>query len=84
MIWKRKCQTTVELSKTAWRRLLLLVIIALLVAFGLQHLNEVTTAVSAALAVFSPIVTGICIAFVVNVPMRPLESLWSRLLLRKE
>ena len=83
MIWKRKCQTTVELSKTAWRRLLLLVIIALLLAFGLQHLSEVTAAVSAVLAVFSPIVIGICIAFVVNVPMRPLESLWNRLLLRR-
>ncbi|MBO5649230.1 MAG: AI-2E family transporter [Clostridia bacterium] len=71
-----------ELSKTAWRRLLLLVVLTLLGAFGLRHIDSVWAWISAALSIVSPIFFGICIAFVVNIPMRPLERLWDRLLLR--
>lgn len=72
-----------EFSKKTWHRLLLLVITALLIAFGLQHLHAVLSAVSAVLSILSPIFTGICIAFVVNVPMRALERLWDKLFRRK-
>ncbi len=71
-----------EFSKKTWNRLLLLVVLALLIAFGLQHLDEVLSGISAIFAILSPIFTGICIAFIVNVPMRPLEKLWDRLFLR--
>ena len=71
-----------EFSKKTWNRLLLLVVLALLIAFGLQHIDEVLSGISAILAILSPIFTGICIAFIVNVPMRPLEKLWDRLFLR--
>lgn len=72
-----------ELSKKTWQRLLLLVIAALLIAFGLQHLDAVLSGISAVLSILSPIFLGICIAFIVNVPMRPLEKLWDKAFLRK-
>ncbi|MBQ7298571.1 MAG: AI-2E family transporter, partial [Clostridia bacterium] len=71
-----------EFSKKTWNRLLLLVVLALLIAFGLQHLDEVLSGISAIFAILSPIFTGICIAFIVNVPMRPLETVWNKLFLR--
>ena len=71
-----------EFSKKTWNRLLLLVVLALLIAFGLQHIDGVLSGISAVFAVLSPIFTGICIAFIVNVPMRPLETVWNKLFLR--
>jgi len=72
-----------EFSKKTWNRLLLLVVLALLIAFGLQHIDEVLSGISAIFAILSPIFTGICIAFIVNVPMRALERLWDKLFRRK-
>lgn len=73
-----------EFSKKTWNRLLLLVLIALVFAFGLKHFDEVLSCVSAVSSILSPIFIGICIAFTVNIPMRALESLWNKLFLRKQ
>lgn len=72
-----------EFSKKTWNRLLLLVIAALLIAFGLQHLDQVLSCISAVLSILSPIIAGVCIAFIVNVPMRSLERLWDKLFRRE-
>lgn len=71
-----------EFSKKTWKNLFLVVTGALLIAFGLRHIDTVASAVSAVLSLLSPIFIGICIAFIVNIPMRALESLWDRLFLR--
>ncbi len=71
-----------EFSKKTWLKLFLLVTAALLVGFGLQHLDGVLSVISSVFGILSPIFLGICIAFIVNVPMRPLEVLWNRLFLR--
>ena len=71
-----------EFSKKTWKNLFLVVTGALLIAFGLRHIDVVASAVSAVLSLLSPIFIGICIAFIVNIPMRALESLWDRLFLR--
>ncbi len=71
-----------EISKKTWLKLLGLVSAALLIGFGLQHVDAVLSGISAVFAVLSPIFLGICIAFLVNVPMRPLEMLWNKLFLR--
>ena len=70
-----------EFSKKTWKNLFLVVTGALLIAFGLRHIDVVASAVSAVLSLLSPIFIGICIAFVGNIPMRALESLWNRLFL---
>ena len=72
-----------EFSKKTWKNLFLVVTGALLIAFGLRHIDAVASGVSAVLSILSPIFIGICIAFVVNIPMRSLESLWNRLFLPK-
>ena len=71
-----------EFSKKTWKNLFLVVTGALLIAFGLRHIDVVASAVSAVLSLLSPIFIGICIAFIVNIPMRALERLWDRLFLR--
>ncbi len=72
-----------EINKKTWLRLLGLVTAALLIGFGLQHFDAVLSCISAVFAILSPIFLGICIAFIVNVPMRPLERLWNTLFCRE-
>ncbi len=72
-----------EFSKKTWKNLFLLITAVLLIAFGLQHIDAIGSGVSAVLSIFSPIFLGICIAFIVNVPMRSLERLWDRLFRRE-
>lgn len=51
-----------------------LVCLAILLYVGLQHLSDVKSFVGWVLGLFSPFLIGGCIAFIINVPMRAIES----------
>ena len=71
-----------ELNKKTWLKLFGLAVSILLVAFGLQHLEEIVSVLSTVCSILSPIFLGVCIAFIVNIPMRLLEKAWNALFLR--
>lgn len=53
--------------------LFLLVAFGVVLFVGLQHLDVVLTFIGALLAILSPFITGLCVAFILNVPLRFLE-----------
>jgi len=72
-----------EINKGTFRRLLLLITSAMLIGFALMHMGTVFSVLKTVLAILSPILLGLCIAFVVSVPMRALERLWDKLFMRR-
>ncbi len=68
-----------ELSKQTVRRCLLIVIVTLLLYWGLTQTDQLLSLLSGALSVLSPCILGFCLAFIINIALRPLESLWLRL-----
>ncbi len=65
-------------NKKNVRSLLLLITYGLLLHWALNHMSRVFGMLGSVYAVISPFVLGFCIAFVLNVVMRPMERLWSR------
>lgn len=62
-----------ELSKTAMRRIMLLITFTVLLLVGVQRLDAVLGALLFLWGIVSPLFVGAVIAFILNVPMRFLE-----------
>ena len=69
-----------ELDKKNCKRIMLLIAFAALLYWGLNNLRWLGSVLSGLLRLLSPLLIGICIAFVLNLMMAGLERLWCRAL----
>lgn len=51
--------------------------------WGLNNTDKISTLLGGFMTVIEPFILGFCIAFVINVLMRPLEKLWSKIFKKK-
>ncbi len=69
-----------ELNKKNLRAVMALIAFALILFWAFNNINQVAALLSSLLSLLTPFLLGFCIAFVLNIILRPLESLWDRLL----
>lgn len=62
-----------EMSKTTFRRLLILVLTAILFYLGLQNISSIWAFIGRVIGLLTPIVMGLVTAFILNVPMNAIE-----------
>ncbi len=68
-----------ELSKKTVKRIMLIITFTVLIIWGVYNHKILFGYIGDLYSLVSPFVIGLCIAFVVNVLLRPLERLWMRL-----
>lgn len=68
-----------ELDKKTTRRIAFLIAFALILAWAINNMEQVQTAISWFLQLVSPLLLGFCLAFLLNIMLRPLELLWDRI-----
>lgn len=69
-----------RLSKIALKRILIIITYTFVLYWGINHFDIITNAAHNIMSVLSPFVIGFCVAFIINVLMRPLEKLWDKTL----
>ncbi len=69
-----------ELNKKNLRALMLLITFTLVLFWAFSNLEQLGSLISWLLALLTPFLLGFCIAFVLNIILRPMETLWNRLL----
>ena len=69
-----------ELNKKNIKRIMLLIAFAALLYWGLNNLKWISGVLSGLVSLLSPLMIGICIAFVLNLMMAGLERLWGHAL----
>lgn len=62
------------LRRTGVKKYIIVATYSILLYLGLSNISEVMSALRYAFGIISPIITGICIAFVVNILMRFVEN----------
>jgi len=65
-----------ELSRKNIKIIALLIAFAVVLFLGLQNYSAVTGVIKTVLKVLMPFILGFCIAFILNVLLRPAEHLW--------
>ncbi len=65
-----------ELNKENIKRIIFIIVISLVIFWGLNHYNIILNGVSYGISILFPFILGLCIAFVVNVILRIVESVW--------
>lgn len=68
-----------ELNRKNMRQLMLLIVFALLLSWGINNPSQVGGILSGLIGLISPFLLGCCFAFVINILLRPMEALWNRL-----
>lgn len=63
-----------ELSKTIFRKVLLVITFTIVLIFAIFHLDQVINLLKAGLSIISPFLIGIVIAFVLNILIKNLEN----------
>ncbi|WP_010237653.1 AI-2E family transporter [Clostridium arbusti] len=63
-----------ELNRKNMRNILIVVVIAILLFWGLQHLSTVSYFFNTIFGILTPFLLGLCIAFILNVPMKVIEN----------
>ena len=71
-----------DLNKKTMQRIMLLIAFAVLLFWGLYNISAIGNVLSGLLSLLSPLLIGICIAFVLNLMMAALERLWDRALVK--
>lgn len=69
-----------ELSKKTVKRILLIITFTVLLIWAIYNHKLLFKYIGELYSLISPFVIGLCIAYVVNVIMRPIERLWIKLL----
>ena len=69
-----------ELNRKNLRALMLLIVFTLLLYWSFTNLELLGSLLSSLVSLLSPFLLGFCVAFVLNIILRPMESLWNRLL----
>ena len=65
-----------ELNKENMRKILFVICFSMLLFWGLNHLDTVFNSFQTLLEILFPFLLGLCLAFIINVLMRPIEKLW--------
>lgn len=63
-----------DLDKNKIKKILLIITISILIFTGVQQFDKVTVGVRYIFGILSPFIIGICIAFIVNVPLKIIEE----------
>lgn len=63
-----------ELNRQNIKKILGIIVFAVVVLTAFQHFSVVLAVISKILAITAPVIIGICIALILNVPMRALEK----------
>ena len=71
-----------ELSKKTVKRILLIITFTVLLIWGLYNHELLLKYLGDLYSLISPFVIGLCIAYIVNVLLRPVERMWMKLLSR--
>ncbi len=71
-----------ELNKRNFKRILLLIACAIVLYWGLNNLSALSKVVDGLLSLLSPLLWGICIAYVVNLLLKVVERLWDKALVK--
>lgn len=71
-----------ELSKKTVKRILLIITFTVLLIWGLYNHKLLLKYLGELYSLISPFVIGLCIAYIVNVLLRPVEKMWMKLLSR--
>ena len=69
-----------ELNKRNFKCILLLVLCAILLYWGLNNLSALSGVVDSFFSLLAPLLLGICIAYVVNLLLKVVERLWDKAL----
>ncbi len=69
-----------ELSKKTVKRILLIITFTVLLIWGLYNHELLLKYLGDLYSLISPFVIGLCIAYIVNVLLRPVEKMWIKLL----
>ena len=69
-----------ELNKKTMQRIMLLITFAVLLFWGLYNISAVTKVLGKLLDLLSPLLLGICVAYVVNLLLKVVERLWDKAL----
>ena len=73
-----------ELNKKTVKRILLLIIFAILLYWSVYNVSALGKAVSWLLSLISPFLIGLCIAFLINLILVPLEKLWEKMCAKRK
>lgn len=65
---------SLELNRKNMRNILIVVVIAILLFWGLQNLSTVSYFFNTIFGILTPFLLGLCIAFILNVPMKVIEN----------
>ncbi len=71
-----------ELNKRNFKRILLLVACAIVLYWGLNNLSALGKVVDSFFSLLSPLLWGICIAYVMNLLLKVVERLWDKALVK--
>ena len=72
-----------ELNENNIKRIIFIIFAAAVIFWSVLNYSIIISAVRWVIGVLSPLIIGLCFAFVLNLLLRPLESGWDRLFLRK-
>ncbi len=69
----------IPVNRKALKYLMALVAFAVFLYWAVTHTDRLTGVVNSVLSVLSPFLIGLCVAYVVNMVLNPLERLWNKL-----
>ena len=72
-----------ELNKNNIKRIIFIIFAAAVIFWSVLNYSIIISAVRWVIGVLSPLIIGLCFAFILNLLLRPLESGWDWLFLRK-
>ena len=74
---------TIEFNRHTVPYVLAIIAFAIVLYWSLSHTKSLNAALSWIYKLFTPVIVGACIAFVLNVPMNGLEKIWKRIFAKK-
>lgn len=74
---------TIEFNRHTVPYVLSIIAFAIVLYWSLSHTKSLNAFVSWIYNLFTPVITGGCIAFILNVPMHGLEKIWKRIFAKK-
>lgn len=63
-----------ELNRSNIKKILGIIVFAILFLFAVQHFSKVLEIVGKCIDIFAPVIIGLCVAFILNIPMRAFEK----------
>ncbi len=69
----------IPVNSNSFKYALLLVVFGVLFYSFIRHISVVVSAVRWIISIFSPLITGFCVAFVINAILCPVEKLWEKI-----